>query len=83
MVIPRTALRSLSTQQVGSRIWAMGITLGSTLGQLRAAYGALRFVGVDKWQAQNGLAFADAAEHDPEPPSSQIIEVKIWTCGDF
>jgi hypothetical protein len=60
-----------------------GITLGSTLAQLRRAYTVLHPVGTDKRQAGNGLVFVDDAKHDPEPPTSHIIEIKIGTCGDF
>jgi hypothetical protein len=60
-----------------------GITLRSTLAQLRQAYTALHSVGTNRWQAGNGLVFVDHAQHDPEPPSSHIIEIKIGTCGDF
>ena len=62
---------------------ANGISLGSTLGQLRAAYAVVRFVGVDRWESANGLIFVDDAPRDPEAPSSAIIEIKVGTCGDF
>jgi len=62
---------------------ATGISLGNTLAQVRAAYGRLAFVGTDRWRAANGLVFYDDAMHDPEPPSSRIVEIKIGTCGDF
>jgi len=62
---------------------ATGISLGSTLAQVRAAYGKLAVVGTDRWRAPNGLVFYDDAQHDPEPPSSRIVEIKIGTCGDF
>ncbi|HVC86169.1 MAG TPA: hypothetical protein VNC40_01940 [Gaiellaceae bacterium] len=62
---------------------ATGISLGNTLAQVRAAYGKLVFVGTDRWRAPNGLVFYDNAMHDPEPPSSRIVEIKIGTCGDF
>jgi hypothetical protein len=62
---------------------ATGITLGSTLAQVRVAYGALAFIGTDRWQANNGIVFVDDAERDPEPASSRIIEIKDGTCGDF
>jgi hypothetical protein len=59
-----------------------GITLGSTLGQLRRAY-RLRLIGASRWQAPNGLVFVDNAKRDPEPVRSRIVEIKIATCGDF
>src|ERR1700688_1503036 len=62
---------------------ATGISLGNTLAQVRAAYGKLGFVGTDRWRAPTGLVFYDDAMHDPEPPSSRIVEIKIGTCGDF
>jgi hypothetical protein len=60
-----------------------GITLGSTLGQLRAAYRRLDLIGTDRWQARDGLFFYDNAEHEPPPASSRFIEIKFGTCGDF
>jgi hypothetical protein len=62
---------------------ANGITLGATLGQLRHTYGRLRFVGTDRWQGSDGLIFYDNAQHDPEPASSRIVEIKFGTCGDY
>ena len=62
---------------------AKGISLGSTLGQLHGAYGNMRFVGVDKWQAANGLVFVVNAAREPEPQSSKVVEIKFGTCGDF
>lgn len=72
---PKTVFPKLTT--------ATGISLGSTLAQLRRSYRSLRFVGTDKWRSANGLTFVDDANNDPEPPSSQIIEIKVGTCGDF
>lgn len=60
-----------------------GITLGSTLAQLRSAYPSLRLIGASKWRAANGLVFVDNAERDPPPPLSRVVEIKISTCGDF
>lgn len=60
-----------------------GVSLGSTLAQLRSAYGRLDLVGTDRWQAPDGLIFYDDAERDPPAPTSRIVEVKYGTCGDF
>lgn len=60
-----------------------GMTLGSTLANLRKRYGALHVAGASKWRANNGLFFVDNAGRDQSPPSSRIIEIKIGTCGDF
>lgn len=60
-----------------------GLTLGSTLAQLRTTYSPLRRIGADWWRATNKLVFEDDALRDPVPPSSRIIEIKIGTCGDF
>jgi hypothetical protein len=62
---------------------AKGISLGSTLGQVRLAYGKLHFVGVDRWRAANGIIFVVGAPREPEPPSSKVVEIKLGTCGDF
>jgi hypothetical protein len=62
---------------------AKGITLGSTLAQVRAVYTPLRRVATDGWKATNKLWFGDDAKRDPIPPTSRIVEIKIGTCGDF
>jgi hypothetical protein len=63
---------------------AKGITLGSTLGELRSAYRPLRLIGTHRWRSGNGLIFYDNAQHDPPPSSSRIVEIKAGqTCGDF
>lgn len=72
---PKTVYPELAT--------ATGVSLESTLAELRRAYRPLRLVGTDKWRAANGLTFVDDAKHDPDPPSSRIIEIKVGTCGDF
>jgi hypothetical protein len=59
------------------------ITLGSTLAELRTASRVLRSYGTDTWRPEDGVVFVDDAKHDPIPPSSRIIEIKIGTCGDF
>jgi hypothetical protein len=61
---------------------ARGITLGSTLAELRALY-RLRRAGANLWRVPNGLLFVDDAKRDPVPPASRIVEIKIGTCGDF
>lgn len=61
-----------------------GITLGSTLAQLRRAYPALHLAGAGKWRLGHGLVFVDNAGHDPESLLNRIIEIKSFgTCGDF
>jgi hypothetical protein len=73
-----------SRPSVGPRLMtAAGITLGSTLRQLRAAYPTLRVAGASMWRAANGLVFLDNAKQDPAPLSSRIVEIKIGTCGAF
>jgi hypothetical protein len=62
---------------------AKGVTLGDTLGKVRAEYGSLRPIGTDRWESADGLVFYDNAKHDPVPSSSRIVEIKIGTCGDF
>ena len=60
-----------------------GVTLGVSLGDVRRIYGRLQFVGTDRWRSSDGLIFYDNAQHDPEPASSRIVEIKYGTCGDF
>jgi hypothetical protein len=61
-----------------------GVSLGSTVAELRAAYpGRLQRVGADMWRSADGLFFADDAKRDPVPPTSRIIEIKSGTCGAF
>ena len=79
----RGAPRHTSKAAVPKLVTSTGVSLGSTLAELRAAYGSLRFVGTDRWRSPNGLVFTDDAEHDPEPATSRLIEIKIGTCGDF
>ena len=62
---------------------ANGVTLGTTLGRARAAYGGLKRRGTILWQAPNGLVLVDDSRGDPASPSDRIVEIKIGTCGDF
>lgn len=62
---------------------AKGITLGSTLGQFRAAYANARFIGVNRWRVRSGLVFVVEASREPAPTSSKVMEIKFGTCGDF
>lgn len=75
--------RYLDRGQLPPMATARGITIGSTLAQVRAAYGRLDVVGTDRWRSTSGLIFYDDAMRDPVPPSSRIIEIKIGTCGDY
>ena len=52
-----------------------GITPGSTLAALRAAYRRLNLVGTDRYEAVGGLAFTVA--------SGTVVELKSGICGDF
>ena len=60
-----------------------GVSLGSTVAELRAAYRTSQRVGADMWRSADGLIFVDDAKRDPVPPTSRIIEIKIGTCGGF
>ena len=77
---PRERRRALISPRLTT---AAGISLGSTLSTLRSVYKSLRPVGASRWQAANGLIFADDAKRDPESPSSRLVEIKIGTCGAF
>jgi hypothetical protein len=61
---------------------ARGITLGSTLGELRSAYGTLKRSGAVEWTAPNGLTFIESsAVVNPRSPTNKIVEIHIGTCG--
>jgi hypothetical protein len=62
---------------------ARGISLGSTLGQVRLAHGEMHSPAVDMWRTVNGIIFVVAALRDPEHPSSKVVEITLGTCGDF
>jgi hypothetical protein len=79
----RGTRRSTSKAAAPRLATSTGVSLGSTLAELRAAYASLSFVGTDRWRSKNGLVFYDDAEHDPEPATSRLLEIKIGTCGDF
>ena len=60
-----------------------GISLGSTVRQLHAAYPALSLAGAESWRARNGLTFVAYTRASPPPLSSRIGEIKIDACGDY
>jgi hypothetical protein len=63
---------------------ARGITLGSTLKELRAAYPGLILSGALKWTAPDGLVFVEAPQTSkPTSPTATITEIKTGTCGNF
>jgi len=62
---------------------ALGISIGSTLAQLRERYGRLTPVGTARWESSDGLVFYDNAARFPDPGGSRIDEIKFGTCGDF
>jgi hypothetical protein len=75
-VVPGRATPHLETER--------GITLGSTLGALRRAYGPLSRSGAVQWTAADRLTFSVASpSRDPRSPTSRITEIKVGTCGAF
>jgi hypothetical protein len=61
-----------------------GLSLGSTLAQVRGRYGTLAIVGTDRWRTRDGLIFyISYLVTQPAPPTSRITEIKYGTCGDW
>jgi hypothetical protein len=61
-----------------------GLTLGSKLSELRAAYPGLIHSGALKWTVPAGLVFAEASDtKKPNAATATIAEIKTGTCGDF
>jgi hypothetical protein len=61
-----------------------GMSVGSTLAQVRARYGMLEIVGTDRWRTRDGLVFyISYLVTQPAPPNSRITEIKYGTCGDW
>ncbi len=61
---------------------ALGITLGSTLRQVRSHY-QLHLSGAGRWHAGNLMFYSDA-QRSPAPLSSRIFEIKTMSaCGDY
>jgi hypothetical protein len=79
---PREA--SPSTTISPKLAFSAGVSLGSSVAELRAAYaGRLQRVGANMWRSADGLIFVDDAKRDPVPPTSHIVEIKTGTCGAF
>ncbi|HXY81074.1 MAG TPA: hypothetical protein VEH55_06865 [Gaiellaceae bacterium] len=63
---------------------AAGITLGSTFGELRSAYGPLMRTASFRWTAPNGLTFTGpSTAADATSAGDKIVEIQTRTCGDF
>jgi hypothetical protein len=61
-----------------------GVSLASTLGEVRDRYGTLAIVGTDRWRSRDGLVFYVSSQvTQPAPPTSRITEIKYGTCGDW
>ncbi|HVB06621.1 MAG TPA: hypothetical protein VNF07_10295 [Acidimicrobiales bacterium] len=61
-----------------------GITLGSTVGELRAAYGRLKLVGAVQWGTPDGLVVSEsAAVVNAGSPQDTIVEIETDVCGAF
>jgi len=61
-----------------------GVSLASTLGEVRDRYGTLAIVGTDRWRSRDGLVFYVSYQvTQPVPPTSRITEIKYGTCGDW
>jgi len=60
-----------------------GVSLGSRVAQLRAAYRVLHLVGTDRWRSPNGLVFVDDAKPVAHARLRHIVEIEAGTCGDF
>ncbi len=77
---PRSERRPISPMLATSR----GVSLGSTLGEVRKRYGTLTLVGTDRWRSDDGLVFYVSYEvTQPAPPGSRLTEIKFGTCGDW
>lgn len=65
-------------------VTSKGVSLASTLAQVRDGYRTLKVVGTDRWQSRDGLVFyVSYLVTQPPPPESRITEIKYGTCGDW
>jgi hypothetical protein len=65
-------------------VTSQGVSLGSTLAQVRNRYGTLAIIGTDRWQSRDGLIFYISYQvTQPAPANSHITEIKYGTCGDW
>ena len=81
-VVRRFTVRSRATTGLPRLATTNGITLRSTLRQVRSVY-RLRWSAPGRWHSGN-LVFVSNAQHSPAPLSSRIIEIKTTsTCGDY
>jgi hypothetical protein len=58
-----------------------GISIGSTMGELRKAYTSLRQSGNDLWRSSDGIVFAFPPAGLPKPMNAPVLEIEDNTCS--